>query len=87
MGKFKELAMSEEVKEETPIPGPTHTALSMALLPEKGWAMVVLRFNPVTGGVAPLEFQYVGEAKDYIIERMKIDTVQRGIFNNSNQPY
>jgi len=87
MGKFKEIVMSEENKEATPVAAPTHTALSVALLPERGWALVVLKYNPLTGYVAPIEYEYVGEGKDYIGERMKIEMIQRGVFNNSNQPY
>lgn len=92
MGQMKETVLDIETKEETVVAEAspvelTHLALSLAFLPGKGWSLIEIKYNPVTGDVGPLVYSYVGEGKDYIVERLKIDTIARGVFNNSNQPY
>lgn len=61
----------------------THTALSMCCVPGEGWSLVEIKFNPLTGERGPVIKSYTGEGKDYVIERLKIETINKQIFNNS----
>lgn len=83
MSNVKETVMDVETLQEKEASGLTHTALSMCCLPNEGWSLIELKFNPLTGEVGQLVKSYTGQGKDYIIERMKIETVNRRIFDNS----
>ena len=100
MGKVKEKVLDMETNEVHEVehevgtePVLTHNAISMAHFPGEGWALIVIKYNPLTGEVGKPEKRRTGEGLAYLKERFKIDAVNSieldglDIFNNSGNKW